>query len=61
VVYCAFGHNDVFWTNGENDDLLADLLKIVTGDVKISTDPNLTQACPGANMLQNSWATGKIE
>ena len=58
VMYCALGHNDSFWSNGESDDLLIDLIKTVLGQIKVSETPNLTTSCPGANKLQNSWDKG---
>ncbi len=58
VLYCAFGHNDVFWTDSANDDLLSDLIQVAVGEIKVSNEPNLTRSCPGANMLQNSWVKG---
>ena len=60
VLYCAFGHKDEFWQNGKFDDLLADLIKVAVGEIEVSTEPNLTRVCPGANMLQNSWSAGLI-
>ena len=60
VLYCALGHKDEFWTNGECDDLLSDLIKTAVGQIKVSTEPNLTLSCPGANMLQNSWIKGLV-
>ena len=60
VLYCALGHKDEFWTNGECDDLISDLVKSAVGEIEISTEPNLTRSCPGANMLQNSWIKGLV-
>lgn len=60
VLYCALGHNDWFWTEGNYDDLIQDLLKGAIGQIEISSEPNLTRSCPGANMLQNSWTNGLI-
>ena len=60
VAYCAMGHKDEFWTNGEHDDLISDLLKVAVGLIEVSTEPNLTRVCPGANMLQNSWIKGLV-
>lgn len=60
VLYCALGHKDEFWTNGEFDDLISDLVKCAVGQIAISTEPNLTRSCPGANMLQNSWVKGLV-
>lgn len=58
ALYCAFGHNDSFWSDGEADDLLSDLLKVAVGQVEVSMEPNLARSCPGANILQNSWFNG---
>lgn len=60
VLYCAFGHNDSFWSDGQSDDILTDLLKAVVGQIEISTEPNLYRSCPMADMLQNSWQTDLI-
>lgn len=55
VLYCAFGHNDSFWSNGEADDLLSDLIKTAVGKIEISFEPNLKRSCPQADMLQYDW------
>lgn len=60
VLYCAFGHNDSFWSDGKFDDLLTDLLKAVVGQIKISTEPNLNRCCPRADMLQYDWVRGLV-
>ncbi len=60
VLYCAFGHNDSFWNDGQSDDLLSDLLKAAVGQIQISTEPNLKRCCPQADMLQNSWIKGLV-
>ena len=60
AVYCALGHNDWFWTDGDYDDLISDLVKVVVGQIEVSSEPNLTRSCPGANMLQNSWVKGLV-
>ena len=60
ALYCAMGHKDEFWTDGKHDDLISDLLKAALGKIEISTEPNLTRTCPGANMLQNSWVKGLV-
>jgi len=58
VLYCAFGHNDHFWIDGKQDDLISDLLKAAVGQIEISTEPNLKRVCPMADMLQNDWVNG---
>lgn len=58
VAYCAFGHNDSFWSDGKQDDLISDLLKVVVGEIEVSTEPNLKRCCPQADMLQNDWIKG---
>ncbi len=60
ALYCAMGHKDEWWQNGEHDDLISDLIKAALGMIEISTEPNLTRVCPGANMLQNSWIKGLV-
>ncbi len=58
VIYCAFGHNDAFWSDGKHDDLLSDLLKVAVGKIEVSTEPNLKRCCPQADMLQFDWIKG---
>ncbi|MDO5307954.1 MAG: ThuA domain-containing protein [Planctomycetia bacterium] len=60
VAYCAMGHKMEFWSNGEFDDLIGDLIDVATGAIVVPTTPNLKQCCPGADMLQNSWRTGLV-
>ncbi|MBQ9875346.1 MAG: ThuA domain-containing protein [Thermoguttaceae bacterium] len=60
VLYCAFGHKDEYWTNGELDDVNSDLLKAVVGQIEVPTLPNLKTVCPGADMLQNDWVKGLV-
>lgn len=60
VLYCAFGHNDSFWSDGKFDDLITDLLKASVGQIEISDEPNLNLCCPNADMLQYDWIKGLV-
>ncbi|MDR3109359.1 MAG: PmoA family protein [Planctomycetaceae bacterium] len=52
VFYSAFGHFDNYWQNAENMQLVLQLIKAATGELKTDLTPNIKTVTPGANVLR---------
>lgn len=50
--YCAFGHDNKYWQNPENMQLMLALIRCATGEIATDLTPNVKKVTPGAATLK---------